>query len=150
MFGGKDKSNVSNASAPGPSGGLNSLVKDTHVEGAIRTASDFRIEGSLVGTLDCQAKLIIGTSGNVNGEVTCKTAMIEGVFEGNLRVSDLLEVRETARVNGDISYGKLKIDAGAQLTGQLRQGASAGSPGNGAPANVTPAQRNGKAKAAVA
>lgn len=145
MFGGKDKSNVSNASAPGPSGGLNSLVKDTHVEGTIRTASDFRIEGTLVGTLDCQAKLIIGPSGNVDGEVSCKTAMIEGVFEGNLRVSDLLEVRQTARVDGDISYGKLKIDAGAQLTGQLKQGSSAG-----AAANVSTAQRNGKAKAAVA
>ena len=144
MFGGKDKSNANNASAPGPSGGLNSLVKDTHVEGTIRTASDFRIEGTLVGSLDCQAKLIIGTSGNVNGEVSCKTAMIEGVFEGDLRVADLLEVRETARVNGEISYGKLKIDAGAQLTGQLKQGSTGGAPA------VAPAQRNGKAKAAVA
>ena len=144
MFGGKDKSNATNASAPGPSGGLNSLVKDTHVEGKIRTASDFRIEGTLVGSLDCQAKLIIGQSGNVNGDVTCKTAMIEGTFEGNLEVADLLEVRETARVSGEIAYGKLKIDAGAQLTGQLSQGATSAAP------NVTPAQRNGKAKAAVA
>ena len=145
MFGGKDKSTTNHASTPGPSKGLNSLVKDTHVEGTIRTASDFRIEGALVGSLDCQAKLIIGPSGNVDGEVSCKTAMIEGVFEGNLRVSDLLEVRQTARVDGDISYGKLKIDAGAQLTGQLKQGSSAG-----AAANVSTAQRNGKAKAAVA
>lgn len=145
MFGGKDKNADTTSSTPGPSGGLNSLVKDTHVEGTIRTASDFRIEGTLVGSLDCQAKLIIGGSGNVNGEVTCKTAMIEGSFEGSLVVTDLLEVRETARVNGEIAYGKLKIDAGAQLTGQLRQGKS-----KGAPANTTPAQRNGKARAAVA
>lgn len=146
MFGGKDKSTTPHASAPRPAaGGLNSLVKDTHVEGKIRTASDFRIEGTLVGSLDCQAKLIIGQSGNVNGEVTCKTAMIEGTFEGTLVVSDLLEVRDTARVNGEISYGKLKIDAGANLTGQLKQGAAAG-----APANVSAAQRNGKPKAAVA
>ena len=145
MFGGKDKTATASSSAASPSGGLNSLVKDTHVEGTIRTASDFRIEGTLVGSLDCQAKLIIGGSGNVNGEVSCKTAMIEGVFEGNLRVADLLEVRETARVNGDISYGKLKIDAGAQLTGQLRQGGAAGKP-----AAPSAAQRNGKAREAVA
>lgn len=145
MFGGKDKSAATTSSAPSVSNGLNSLVKDTHVEGTIRTASDFRIEGTLVGSLDCQAKLIIGGSGNVNGEVSCKTAMIEGVFEGNLRVSDLLEVRETARVSGEIAYGKLKIDAGAQLTGQLSQGKSGGKP-----AAVAPAQRNGKARVAVA
>ncbi len=140
MFGGKDKANAGSPNPPGAGGGLNSLVKDTHIEGTIRTASDIRIEGTLVGNLDCHAKLIIGASGSVTGEVLCRTAMIEGTFEGKIHVTELLEVRETARVNGQIAYGKLKIDAGATMTGQLSL-ADAKQPAAALPL----AQRNGKA-----
>lgn len=119
------------------------MVQDTHIEGTIRTSSDIRIEGTLVGNLECQAKLIIGASGSVTGEVVCRTAMIEGTFQGTLRVSELLEVRETAKVNGEIAYGKLKIDAGATLTGQLSMADTPRA------AQVEPAQRNGRAKAAA-
>ena len=137
MFGGKDKRDTNGAPLLGAGGGgLNSLVKDTHIEGTIRTASDIRIEGTLVGDLDCQAKLIIGTSGRVEGQVSCRTAMIEGHFEGTLHVGELLEVRETAKVSGDITYGKLKIDSGAVLTGQLQMVGDAGAP--------APARANGQ------
>lgn len=124
MFGGKEKSNnIGNSLAGGPGAGLNSLVKDTHIEGSIKTASDIRIEGVLLGDLDCQAKLIIGVSGQVIGKVSCRTAMIEGKFEGTLEVTELLELRETAEIMGDISCGKLKIDPGAELSGNVSMGA---------------------------
>ncbi len=139
MFGGKEKGNSGSANASSSAGGLNSLVQDTHIEGTIRTASDIRIEGTLIGNLDCQAKLIIGPSGSVRGEVLCRTAMIEGSFEGKIHVTELLEVRETAKVNGEIAYGKLKIDAGATMTGQLSLADAK------KPAVASTAQRNGKA-----
>lgn len=131
MFGGGKQANNGKAASPGlPSGpaGLNTLVKGTHVEGKIKAPSDIRIEGTLEGDLDCQAKLIIGQSGNVSGTVNCRTAMIEGNFNGTLVVNELLEVRESARVEGEITYGKLKIDAGAVLLGQIKMTGNAGAP----------------------
>ncbi len=126
MFGGKQNTNgkssngkSSASSAAGPVG-LNSLVKGTHIEGSITAPSDIRIEGTLDGDLDCKAKVIIGPSGSITGKVKCITAMIEGNFEGTLTVNELLEVRESARVEGDVSYGKLKIDAGAVLLGTIK------------------------------
>jgi len=121
MFGGKQSSNGKPASTPvSGSAGLNSLVKGTHIEGKIKAPSDIRIEGTLEGDLDCQAKVIIGPSGVITGTVKCRTAMIEGKFDGNLTVSELLEVRESARVEGDVTYGKIKIDAGAVLVGNIQ------------------------------
>jgi len=121
MFGGKQSSNGKPSAAPaGGSAGLNSLVKGTHIEGKIKAPSDIRIEGTLEGDLNCQAKVIIGPSGVITGTVTCRTAMIEGKFEGSLQVSELLEVRTSARVEGDVSYGKIKIDAGAVLIGNIQ------------------------------
>lgn len=143
MFGGKQQSTTSGngratrpASGAGAGGaGLNSLVEGTHVEGRITAPSDFRIEGTLKGDLACEAKLIIGPSGAVEGTVRCRTAMIEGKFDGTLVVADLLEVRDSARVEGEVTYGKLKIDSGAVLLGTVKMsgGASGKSPSaNGA------------------
>ena len=120
MFGGKQSSNSKTAPTNTSGGaGLNSLVKGTHIEGKIKAPSDIRIEGTLVGDLDCQAKVIIGPSGVINGTVSCRTAMIEGNFEGTLKVTELLEVRDSATVEGDVTYGKIKIDAGAVLIGNI-------------------------------
>ena len=149
MFGGgKQASNgkapASTSSSPSGPSGLNTLVKGTHVEGSIKAPSDIRIEGTLEGNLDCQAKLIIGPSGNVNGNVNCRTAMIEGRFDGTLVVSELLEVRESAKVEGEITYGKLKIDAGAVLLGTIRM---SNGPGGQAGASAKAAGPKAKAHA---
>jgi len=139
MFGGKQtqgnaSGKTSTASSAGPAG-LNSLVKGTRIEGSITAPSDIRIEGTLDGDLDCQAKLIIGPSGSVTGKVNCRTAMIEGKFDGTLVVTELLEVRDSARVEGDVTYGKLKIDAGAVLLGTIKMN---GANSNGRAAKAAP------------
>lgn len=133
MFGGK-QSNSSNKNVAAASGssasGLNSLVSGTHIQGSITAPGDIRIEGTLEGDLDCQAKVIIGPSGNIKGKVNCRTAMIEGRFEGTLTVIELLEVRDSAHVEGEITYGKLKIDAGAVLLGTIKMSGNTPPSGN--------------------
>lgn len=92
---------------------LNSLVLGTSVEGTIKADSDIRIDGSIKGKLFCDAKVIIGPTGVVEGEVKCQNAVIEGKFEGVLHVTELLNVRETAQISGDVTTGKLIIQSGA-------------------------------------
>lgn len=120
MFGSKKNENgkvMSNGMNPSPSKGLNSLVQGTEVTGNIKAVNDFRIDGSLNGELKCDAKVIIGTTGIVDGDVTCENALIEGKFDGTLVVRDMLQVRSNASISGDISYGKLEVDAGAEING---------------------------------
>lgn len=92
---------------------LNSLVKDTRIEGKITSESDIRIDGFLKGTLDCKARVIIGPTGHISGEVTCQSAVIEGKFEGELSVGEVLNVRETAHITGEVSTKKLIVQSGA-------------------------------------
>ncbi len=95
------------------SNALNSLVKGTVVEGSITSESDIRVDGTIKGTLTCKAKVIIGTSGFIDGEVRCQNAHIEGKFIGTLRVEELLSIKETAEVVGDVSTSKLLVQPGA-------------------------------------
>jgi cytoskeletal protein CcmA (bactofilin family) len=95
------------------SNALNSLVKGTTVEGTITSENDIRVDGIIKGILNCKAKVIIGPTGYIDGEVKCQNAMIEGKFTGKLRVTELLSVKETAEVLGDVTTGKLLVQSGA-------------------------------------
>jgi cytoskeletal protein CcmA (bactofilin family) len=104
---------------------LNSLVKGTTVEGTIYSESDIRIDGTIKGNLTCKAKVIIGPTGVIDGEVKCQNAMIEGKMYGKLRVAELLSVKETAEIVGDVVTGKLLVQPGAifNVTCNMRDGA---------------------------
>lgn len=107
---------------------LNALAKGTVVEGSIRCDNDLRIDGTIKGKLTCQAKVIIGPTGAVEGEIKCQNAVIEGRFKGNLQVSELLNVRETAEVDGEITTNKLLVQSGARfnVSCKMETGASNG------------------------
>ena len=107
------KSKTPSAKPTTGTNGLNSLVNGTEVDGTIKSESDIRIDGKITGKLICSAKVIIGPTGMVDGQVNCKNAVIEGSFEGELNVDELLNVRETAKINGEVSTNKLIIQSGA-------------------------------------
>ncbi len=124
MFGSSNKTKeVAKSSTPVPnSNSLNSLVQGTIVEGKIRATNDIRIDGKIKGDLICDAKVIIGPSGTVEGTVKCQNAVIEGSFNGILNVTELLNIRETAKVAGEVSYGKLVVQSGAIISGSYTVG----------------------------
>jgi cytoskeletal protein CcmA (bactofilin family) len=117
MFGSKktteEKSNGTKLALPSGENALNSLVRGTVIEGNVTAENDIRVDGTIRGNLKCNAKVIIGPTGLIDGEVKCENAMIEGRFYGKLRVNDLLSIKENAEVVGDVSTGKLMIAAGA-------------------------------------
>ena len=123
MFGSKKETNPKNSLNPSntKSLSLNTLVKGTAIEGIIKADSDIRIDGSIKGTLECGAKVIIGPTGYVDGEVKCVNAVIEGKFEGNLSVAETLSLKESAVINGDASYDKLVVQQGAVINAAIRR-----------------------------
>lgn len=129
MWGKKDNEMAKQSnSAPSGLNSINSLSKGTVVEGTINADSDIRIDGTIKGTVDCKGKLIVGPTGVLEGTITCANAVIEGTIKGNLSVNELLHVKETANINGEIVTDKLIVSAGAifnvkcQMSGQVLSG----------------------------
>ena len=58
----------------------------------------------------------------VDGEVDCQNAIIEGKFTGNLKVSELLTLKENATISGDIKTDKINIQTGASFNGKCSMG----------------------------
>jgi cytoskeletal protein CcmA (bactofilin family) len=127
MFGSSKKSEeiAKNTTGVAVTGALNALVKGTLVEGVLRCDHDLRVDGTVKGKLSCRAKVIIGPTGVVEGEIRCLNAVIEGRFNGTLSVCELLHVRETAEVEGNITTHKLVIQAGARFNVSCKMDAAA-------------------------
>ncbi|WP_394347928.1 bactofilin family protein [Polaribacter aestuariivivens] len=91
----------------------NVVAKNTTIVGDIKSDGDFRIDGTLEGTLKTQGRVIIGVDGFINGTVEAANADIEGKFSGTLQVFKTLTIKATANISGDVSIGKLSIEPGA-------------------------------------
>jgi len=116
MFGSsKETEDSKKATITSTSGTLNALVKGTVIEGTVRCDNDLRVDGTIKGKLSCQSKVIIGPTGVVEGEIRCQNAVIEGRFKGNMYVTELLNVRETAEVEGEITTNKLIVQSGSKF-----------------------------------
>ncbi len=99
---------------------INIIGAGTQIKGDIVCSSDIRIDGKVEGNLQVQGKIVVGTLGNIKGEITCKNSEIEGKVEGKLHVSDLLMLKKTSTVVGDINIGKLAIEPGAVFSGNCK------------------------------
>lgn len=121
MFGnGKEAPKKSTGPIGGPttSAGVNTIDEHTSIKGNIQAGGDIRIDGKLDGDLICKAKLIIGERGSITGDVDCQNAMIEGTFEGTIIVRDLLTLKDTARVKGNVRASKMAVGSGCLIDGQ--------------------------------
>ncbi|MEO9893588.1 polymer-forming cytoskeletal protein [Aurantibacter sp.] len=91
----------------------NRIEKNTRIKGDIVSEADFRIDGKLDGNLKTTGKVVIGKDGLIKGKVECVNADIDGSFNGELIVSDLLSLKSSAVIEGTVTVTKLAVEPGA-------------------------------------
>jgi cytoskeletal protein CcmA (bactofilin family) len=85
------------------------------------------VEGLVEATMDSRV-MQIAEQGAFKGSAEIDIAEIRGLFEGNLTVREKLVIHSTGKVTGKIRYGKIVVEEGGQLSGEISFGAgSAGS-----------------------
>ena len=95
----------------------------TIITGNIQSKSDIRIDGVLKGSVKTEGKLVVGSAGVVEGDVVCDSADISGEIKAKITVSQLLSLKSTSKLNGDIITNKLSIEPGASFSGSCSMGA---------------------------
>lgn len=91
----------------------NRIEKNTRIKGEITSEADFRIDGKLDGNVKTSGKVVIGKDGYIHGKVECVNADIEGNFNGELLVSELLSLKSSAVIEGTVIVAKLSVEPGA-------------------------------------
>lgn len=84
------------------------------------------VEGRVEATMDSRV-IQIAESGAFKGSAEIDIAEIRGEFDGELTVRQKLVIYATGKVSGKIRYGKVVIEEGGQLSGDVQVGA-AGAP----------------------
>lgn len=114
---------------PRETGSVNIIADGTTLEGNIATNGDIRIDGAVKGNIVSKSKAIIGRNGKVEGNITCANIDIEGTVKvETLNVANLISLKSTANLTGNLIAGKIAIEPGAEFSGTCRMQSQKNSP----------------------
>ena len=95
----------------------------TRIEGRMVVNKSIRLDGTIEGSIespnDNQVTVAIGHTGLVHGDVRAHRVLVNGQVDGNIYAREKCELHETSKVKGDIHYGLLGIEHGAEILGLM-------------------------------
>jgi cytoskeletal protein CcmA (bactofilin family) len=122
-----NKEKTSSHSEKSSSNSATLISSGTILRGDVKSENDLRIDGTIHGHVRSSAKIIVGPSGFVEGNIEGANADITGKVKGNITVKELLQLREQCNVEGNINATKLQIDPTAVFNGKCQMGPQAAS-----------------------
>ncbi len=114
---------IGNKNSNAEASAINLIGLGTQIIGDIISAGDVRIDGTLNGNIKLNGRLVVGPNGKIEGNVICQNADISGEVKGTVEVVEMLALKATAKILGDMITGKLSIEPGAVFTGSCNMGA---------------------------
>ncbi len=102
----------------------NTIGKGTTINGDIETFGNIRIDGKVIGNIKTKSKLVLGNTSHIEGNVLSQNAEIEGEVKGVVEITELLILKPSAVVHGDIITNKLIVESGATFNGECKMGVS--------------------------
>jgi len=108
---------------PGPADVTSTIGANDRIRGELHVGGCVRIDGVIRGDIEHigpESRVIIGPGGYVRGDARLHSIWIEGQLLGTIEASGHVDIASGAVVHADITYGTLRIGAGAAVTGRLR------------------------------
>lgn len=103
-------------------GTFSTINASTKIKGEISSETDLRIDGTIEGNIECKARVFLGPSAQIVGNVVSQNADIECNVVGDVFVEDQLKLTNTANIKGDIYTKKLIVESGAVFIGRCEMG----------------------------
>jgi cytoskeletal protein CcmA (bactofilin family) len=95
------------------------------VQGDLVISKSLRIDGTVHGNIlqaeGASATVAIAAGASVLGNVCVHDVIVSGMLKGNITSPGRVELIDTAKVEGDVTYGSIGVAVGARITGQLKQ-----------------------------
>ncbi len=98
------------------------FAPDVEIEGKIVSEGPVRFDGICWGTIEGKARVIIGTSAQIYGEIQAQSMIINGIIEGDLTSSQSIAILSQGKIVGEITAppGGISISKGGNFQGALR------------------------------
>lgn len=99
---------------------LNTFAQDTKIVGNIDSDGDIRLDGTLEGYLNCKGRVVIGPEAKIKGTIYARNVEVLGNVDGEITAIDLLSLKSTAVILGNLIMGKFSVEPGARFTGNCK------------------------------
>ena len=90
------------------------------LNGEITSCDRLVVEGRVEATLIGARALEVAQGGVFRGRAEVKEADISGIFEGDLTATDRLQIRSGGKVSGSVRYGRVVIESGGEIGGDMK------------------------------
>ena len=100
----------------------NFIAAGSKLVGDLVSSGDIRIDGQLNGSIKTHGRLVVGEAGIIDGQISCKSAIVGGQIKAKITTKDLLTLRSSAKLSGEIVAGQLSIEPGAIFSGKCSMG----------------------------
>ena len=95
---------------------------DATFKGELSFDKGLRLQGKFEGKINTPGRLHVAKEAKMSADVEAGSIIVEGEVKGNLQAGDRVELKNTARYEGDLTASKLVVDEGASLTGHVSIG----------------------------
>ncbi len=100
------------------SGKLDTYIgEDTSFDGIVTSSKSLTIFGGVKGTIECQGRVVVGQTGNVEADIVADDVAVSGKVVGNVTAKSKLEVTSTGIIQGDVKTARLIMEDGGKLDG---------------------------------
>lgn len=96
------------------------ISEGTSVVGEIKSSNDIRVDGQVKGKLYSEGRIVVGEHATLEGTLLCSNLDLWGKVQGDIYVKDLLSLKGTSSVTGDLHVRKLQVEIGAELNGTCK------------------------------
>ncbi len=94
------------------------LGTQSEFQGELRAKGILRLDGAVIGKIEAD-QVILSESSFIKGDIAAQRIFVGGRVEGNLRASELVEIRPKGQVRGEIFTGKLLVMEGGEFNGRI-------------------------------
>ena len=96
------------------------IGKSVFIKGELTGDEDLTIEGRVEGKIELKDhNLVIGPNGKINAEINAKNVTVIGSVVGNISASEMIEIRSSGSVMGDIKAPRISVADGAHFKGSV-------------------------------
>lgn len=98
------------------------LSENTTVYGNLETTGNLRLDSRVEGDLSSTGSVVIGPKGSIHGKVNVRVLELYGTVCGNCTVAEVLILRCTGHLNGNVQAQAMLMEKGAVFTGRALVG----------------------------
>lgn len=89
-------------------------------EGKIKSEAGIRVEGQIIGDIECAGDVTIGENGIARSHINARSIILAGQVIGNISASGKLTIKATGQLHGNLSALELSIESGGIFQGSSK------------------------------